>query len=334
MMGMNRTLLLLVLLLALPVASDAQELSLNLGRSLLEGTEGRGRDWQLDFRYRFPKVFSVSGAYINEGHLPGHKRDGLAAQLWAGMPLFRRGLSVDFGAGFYRYSDTQPRPGGYVDENGWAAVYSAVGTYYLRSPWFFRIAANRIRPTGSGSADTHSYTLGAGYRLWKGEGEACPLPPGAPCPAASPTTGDEATVFLGQSVVNSLQDQKGLAAGIEFRKGIYDHVDATLAWIYEGDRDVIRRNGAAGELWLVDEYLDRRLVLGVGGGGYAFLDKRAPSARRGGNPGDLAGLLSLTAGWRLGERWTTRFNWHRVVSHNNRDTDVFIAGFGYRWEEA
>ncbi|HEY3489270.1 MAG TPA: outer membrane beta-barrel protein [Candidatus Deferrimicrobiaceae bacterium] len=323
----------LVLLLSMhPAAAAAQELALQYGTTQVEKGEGRDRSWQIDFRYRFATNFAASAAYLNEGHVPGHKRDGLAAQLWGSVPLFRRAVALDFGAGIYRYSDTQPRPAGsYADVNDWAGIYSASATYYLRSPWFFRFTANRVNPPHD--VDTNTYGLGVGYRLWNAPAEPCPLPPESACKPPSRTTGDEAMLFAGQSVVNSFADQKGIAAGVEFRKGIADHVDASLSWIYEGDQDVIRRNGVAGELWLVDLYMDRRLALGIGGGGYAFIDTRNPNGTRGGNPGDLGGILSLTAGWRFADRWITRFNWHRVVSGNNRDTDIFVGGVGYRWEE-
>jgi hypothetical protein len=326
-------LLVAIVLLALPAGGSAQELAYQYGITRVEGAEGRDRSWQIDFRYRIADHFAASAAYLNEGHLPGHKRDGLAAQLWGGIPMFRRAVSLEAGAGVYRFSDTQPRPnGGYADVNGWGGVYSASATWYLRSPWFFRANFNRIKPGHERATGT--YALGVGYRLWQTKGEPCPLPPDAPCKSVSRTTGDEVMAFAGQSVVNSLEDQKGVAAGIEFRKGVHDHVDATLTWLYEGDQDVIRRNGAALQLWLVDEYMDRKVTLGIGGGGYAFVDKRNPNGRRGGNPGDLGGILSLTASRRLGDRWFTRFNWHRVVSGSNRDTDVFAAGLGCRWEES
>ncbi len=320
------------LIVLCPTLAPAQELTLQYGTTRVRNEEGHDKSWQIDFRYRFLQNFAVSTSYLNEGHVPGHKRDGLATQLWGGIPLFRRAVSVDFGAGVYRFSDTQPRPGGsYADVEGWAGIYSGSATYYLRSPWYFRLTANTVRP--GKDASTNTYGLGVGYRLWKGDGQSCPLPSETPCKSSSRTTGDEVTAFVGQSVVNSIQDQKGVAAGLEIRKGIYDHLDGSISWLYEGDKDVIRRNGVAGELWLVDGYLDRRLTLGIGGGAYAFVDKRNPNSQRGGNPGDLGGILSLTTGWRIADHWVTRFNWHRVVSGNNRDTDIFMAGAGYRWEE-
>lgn len=325
--------LLLLLTVLCPAFSPAQELAYQYGTTQVENGEGRDKSWQIDFRYRFLPNFAVSTAYLNEGHFPGHKRDGLAAQLWSGFPLVKRTVSLDFGAGVYRFSDTQPRSGdSYADVGGWAGIYSASATYYLRSPWFFRLAGNRVKPAHD--ADTSTYALGVGYRLWKTNAEAsCPAQAETPCPIPSAKTGDEVMAFVGQSVVNSFADQKGVAAGVEFRKGIIEHVDGSVTWLYEGDQEVIRRNGIAGQLWLVDSFLDRRLGIGIGGGAYAFIDKRNPDAQRGGNPGDIGGILSLTARWRLTDQWFTRFNWHRVVSGNNRDTDVFAAGVGYRWEE-
>ena len=47
---------------------------------------------------------------------------------------------------------------------------------------------------------------------------------------------------------------------------------------------------------------------------------------------DIAGLFTVTAGYRISDRWFTRFNWNRVMSNDSRDTDIFLLGLGYRWE--
>ena len=326
------TLLLLLLILAVPHHSFGQELTYSYGTTQVQNTPDHDKNWQVDFRYKFSQYLAASTSYLNEGHFPAHKRDGVMTQAWGSLPLFRRKVSVDIGVGAYRFSDTQPRPGGsYADMNDWAAVYTISGTYYLDSPWFFRVTGNKIN--AGHDADSTTYALGIGYRLWKGDPETCPVPATDSCPSPSRTTGDEIMPFIGRTVVNSLEDQKGVAAGIEFRKGIADNVDVTVTWLNEGNPDVIRRDGIAAQLWLVDTFYNRRMTLGIGAGGYFYLDKKDPTGSQSRINSDLAGLISLTTSYRFAERWFTRVIWNRVVTNYNRDTDVFVLGVGYRWEE-
>ncbi len=312
-----------------PRSSEAQELSVLLGRLETVRSSHSARAWQVDFRNGFGKYFAVSGAYLNEGHTPGHKRDGLTAQVWGRIPLFHQRASLDLGVGPYRYYDTRPLPGGgYVDAHGWAAIYSLTGTYHTDSPWFFRLALNRIDL--SREEDTNTYMVGLGYHLWE---EPYRAPGRSPEPPTDYVTHNELSALLGQTVVNSFQDQRGLAGALEFRKGIARNIDWTLTWLNEGNEKVIRRNGLASQLWLVDDYLDRRVDLGVGAGAYYFVDrKRAPIPGQEGRS-DLAGLLSTTASYRFGGSWSARFLWNRVVSSSNTDTDIFLFGIGYRWRD-
>lgn len=43
--------------------------------------------------------------------------------------------------------------------------------------------------------------------------------------------------------------------------------------------------------------------------------------------------LTVTTSYRFSDRWFTRFNWNRVMSNDSRDTDLFLLGLGYRWEQ-
>ena len=43
--------------------------------------------------------------------------------------------------------------------------------------------------------------------------------------------------------------------------------------------------------------------------------------------------MTVTASYRFSDRWFTRFNWNRVMSNDSRDTDIFLLGLGYRWEQ-
>lgn len=120
MRTVRRTWLPLLGLLLFPSLATAQDLSLLVGVPETAVSPTSGRAWQLEFRESLGRYLAVSGSYVNEGHVRDHKRDGLAAQFWGRVPLFRRRVSLDFGGGPYRYFDTQVEAGGgYVDASGW-----------------------------------------------------------------------------------------------------------------------------------------------------------------------------------------------------------------------
>lgn len=58
-------------------------------------------------------------------------------------------------------------------------------------------------------------------------------------------TENELTFFTGQSVVNTFFSQQARAYAVEYRRGLMRHIDWTLSGIYEGDPEIIRRNGLA-----------------------------------------------------------------------------------------
>ncbi len=320
-----------VFLLA-PRLARGQELSVLVGRTEAPQAVEASDSWQVDFRYDPFRHIGWSASYVNEGHLTQHKRDGVATQLWGRVPLYGGRLVLSLGAGPYRFFDTVILPGGgFEDLHGWAGIYSASAAWHTKSPWLVRLTASHIK--GSADLDTNTYVLGVGYRLWKekeAEFAALPEKEEEPIPLK---TGDEAMLFVGQTIVNSPQDQKGIAGGIEFRKGIVPHLDWTLTWLNEGDPRILRRNGLASQLWLVDAYFDNRLAVGVGLGGYYFVDRKRPARPGIEGTRDLAYLLSITASWRFARHWFGRLNWNRVLVDYNRDTDVFVLGAGFRWKE-
>jgi len=83
----------------------------------------------------------------------------------------------------------------------------------------------------------------------------------------------------------------------------------------------------------VDAFLARRITLGFGAGLYSFVDREPPPDSGGSKRLDIAGLLTVTTSYRLSDPWFIRFNWNRVMSNDSRDTDLFLLGLGYRWEQ-
>jgi hypothetical protein len=112
MRTMRRYGLFLLGLLLIPSLATAQDLSLLVGLTETAVSTTSGRAWQLEFREALGRYLAVSGLYVNEGHVRGHKRDRLAPQLWGRVPLFRQRVSLNFGGGPYRYFDTQEVAGG------------------------------------------------------------------------------------------------------------------------------------------------------------------------------------------------------------------------------
>ena len=308
---------------------SAQELSL-LGGILPESRSERSSyTYQVDYRQDFYRNFAASIAYINEGHLRRHHRDGTAWQAWARLPLFDDRMAVAFGLGGYYFYDTQPLPNGdSLDVHGTAPIYSLSATGYVSNRWFYRLMFNRITPNHQINVNT--MTVGAG--LWLGQ-EKKPTPGklGDAPEEYSYVTESELTFFGGQSVVNTFFSQSARAYGVEYRRGLVPHLDWTVSGIYEGDPEIIRRSGLATQLWFVNTFFNERLTIGGGLGPYFYLDHKNPVRAGTKIPAAIAPLASLTISTRLSDHWIARMVFDRVTTSYNRDADIFLIGLGYRW---
>ncbi len=313
------------LFLSLP--SHASQLSVLAGVTEGLDTGDASYSWQAEFRYGFLRNFAASLSWINEGHLEDHRRDGFSAQALAQVPLLDKRLAIGIGAGIYHFFDTRLLPAGnHENVHGWAPIYSLSATYDTKKPWFAQLAVNHIHPAGD--FDSNTYMIGVGYRLRKevdtptGPGNGTPLPK---------TTDYEVMPFLGQVVVNNPGNDTGIGSGVEFRMGIDEYLDWTVTLLNENVSRTIRRTGLGSQIWLVDAFFDRRITLGFGAGLYAFVDSEPPPDSGAGSRLDIAGLVTVTTSYRFSGHWFTRFNWDRVANNDDRDTDIFLLGVGYRW---
>ena len=307
----------------------AQELTF-LGGYLPESKNERSSyTWQLDYRQDLYRYLATSISYINEGHLREHHRDGTAWQIWGRLPFDEDKFSVSLGVGAYYFYDTQPLPGGdTANIHGTAPIYSLAATGYLSNRWFYRFNFNRINPANEIKVNT--VMIGAGF--WFGRDKK-PTPDklGDAPNEEGYVTENEITLFVGQSVINTFGNPKSRAYAGEYRRGIFPHVDWTASAIYEGDPQIVRRSGAATQLWAVNSFFDNRITVGAGLGPYIFLDKKHPTDPSKKNPAALAPLASLTFSVRLSESCTMRIVFDRVATSYNRDADIFLLGLGYRW---
>jgi len=314
----------------------AQELSLLGGTTTEAGIKNSSYTWQIDYRQDFYEYFASSISYINEGHVPNHHRDGTAWEAWGNLPFLNDRIAISLGAGAYYFYDTEAMAGNSsMNVHGTAPIFSLALTGYLSDRWFYRATINRISP----STDIQTTTAAVGVGYWFGLNRR---PLGQQPGRDGATDGEYVTepqfaVFGGQSVVNTFLSQKALAGAVEYRQGILPHLDGTASFIYEGDPKITRRSGVAFQLWPVNTFLDKNTSVGIGVGPYIFIDRNHPvsSGRTVDvglkNPAAVAPLVSLTIARQLSDHWIARVIWDRVTSNYNRDSDIFLVGFGYRW---
>ena len=305
----------------------AQELTV-LGGVMQAGASDSSYTWQIDYRQNFTRNLAGSVAYLNEGHVPGHHRDGDVLQLWGRLPFWQDRVAIAVGAGAYYFYDTQYSPlGGSADVHGTAPIYSVSATAYFSNRWFSRFLINRVAPAHQ--IQTTTAAIGLGF--WFGQ-DSKPTPGQlGDAPAMKGFVSDnELTVFGGQSVVNTFFSEKARAWAGEYRRGLAPHLDVTGSVIYEGDPKIIRRSGVATQLWAVNSFFDDRVSVGIGAGPYIYIDKKIPVVGQK-IPAAVAPLVSLTVARRLTEHWVARLSWDRVISAYNRDADIFLVGLGYRW---
>lgn len=321
------------ILLALPLllagAAQAQELTLFAGGLQQSGTQERTSAWAFEYQHPLGENLAASFSWQNEGHVPGHHRDGQGIQLWGRSNLLDRRLSLAAGIGPYRYFDTTPAlaGGGYANVHGWGTIGSLAATYYTDSRWLFQARYNRI--VTRDNMDTSALMFGIGYLL---EPVSARGPQDSAPRQLTRTTSDELTLFLGKTIVNSYESELSTARAIEYRRGLTRHIDATLGLLNEGDARLIRRTGVTAQIWGVREVLaSDRLVLGIGFGPYLAVDSYRDAAPGEGGGSKYSWIFTATAAYRFSPQWAARFSWNRVNTNHHRDTDVILFGAGYRF---
>ena len=260
---------------------------------------------------------AASYAYRNEGHSPSHHRDGHSVQLWA-MSGNPDGLSVRAGLGAYRFFDTTvaENPEGFGNAHGWGTLASAAVRWHpAGSRWTWELRADRM--FAHESFDSMQVMAGAGFALDQD---------GSFRSNAAPRVHDnEFNVLAGKTIVNSFESENATSSSIEIRHAFGPVLRASAAWVNEGDAQLIRRNGLLTELWLEPSFSHDRYTLGLGIGPYFAIDETYRSGPR------VQGVISTTFSWHVDRRWALRVTWHRISSNYDRDSDIVLAGVGYRF---
>jgi hypothetical protein len=303
--------------LALAVPAAGQELTALAGASTLSSPREQTRGGAVEYSHDLSEHLVAAYAYRNEGHLPSHHRDGHSLQVWASTGR-ADGFSLRAGLGAYRYFDTAvaEEPKGFGNSHGWGTLASVAARW--RTPgsrWAWELRVDRIM--AHESFDTTQIVAGAGYRLDQDgsfRANATPIAHRA-----------EVDGLGGIIIVNSFESENAHAASLDARYAFTAFLRGSIGWVNEGDARLIRRNGVIAELWLEPGFERDRFTLGVGIGPYIAIDDMYHSGPR------VQGVISTTFSWRFGERWAARVIWHRISSNYDRDSDIVLAGIGYRF---
>jgi hypothetical protein len=282
--------------------------------------------WKVEYRQGLGEHFEFSYAWLNEGHVSGHHRDGSALQLWARENVFDRRLSIAVGAGAFRYHDTAESRDGFDNVHDFAALLSADVAVYLGKRWILRGEVNRTLADSS-SIDTWDFLLGLGYQLTPPDEVG---PRAWPETQSEPATLHEITLFAGHVVLNSLDSPSAVAASLEYRRSLSRYFDVSAAFLYEGGSSVARRAGFIVQGWLVRVFLRDRLALSLGLGLHLAVNERRDETSDRSRVA-LAGEITPSVSYRFSKRWHVRFSWNRSVTNYDRDTEVHQLGVGYRF---
>lgn len=309
----------LLCLLALPIASHAQDVALLAGQMKVVGQDASSFGASLDANYRWGQYGGISAAYVNEGHPDGHHRDGLASQFWLHSALPEHGLSMAVGYGPYYYFDTSYGNGSgldYRNDHGWGGILSLSAKWHLHERAYIEVRASRIRVHND--HDSNLLLVGMGYELRN-------TPPSTESHNAAGGK-DVLTYMAGQAIVNSFESERSHATSLEYRRIINPNMEVSVAWLADGILGQHGRRGVSSQVWLIKP-LTERTVLEMGGGGYALhdgLDRNNDTTRT-----HLVPLASVGMRYRISQPWRAQLTWTRVITDYHRDSDVLLAGVGY-----
>ena len=218
--------IILILLFGLAIAVSpawAQEVFVRFGDTQETGTTG-SHSYAYGFSYLqgLGENLAWSIGYLNEGHVPDHKRDGLGFQLWGRTNVLSRRLSLAVGVGPYLYWDTALGRERHIfsDEHGVGAMFSVSATLYTKSRFLVQGRVNYILT--SNSINTLTATIGLGFQLEK---PPTPGPLTGSSPAVEQTLKNEVTFFGGRSITNAGHNDATHAESLQYRRNLTRHFD-------------------------------------------------------------------------------------------------------------
>lgn len=135
----------------------------------------------------------------------------------------------------------------------------------------------------------------------------------------------ELNVGIGESVDNNSTNGRDTAWSVEYRRVFHERYAWSVAYLNEGHKPNLKRDGVAGGLWAVTE--TNGWSLSAGAGAYASFATRTDGSTRI-SQHRLNGLLGAAVGRRFVD-YSLRLSWQRAVTSNSTDSDNFLVGVGF-----
>jgi hypothetical protein len=120
---------------------------------------------------------------------------------------------------------------------------------------------------------------------------------------------------------------------VQYMQGLNEHWAVSLSWLNEGHFEHHHRDGHTLQLWARTKALGERVVLAAGIGPYQYYDTQL--AKEGASYGNSHGggvVASLSATWRLDNRWLFSVNSNVIETSRSIDSFFVLAGIGYQLE--
>jgi len=144
--------------------ATAADLSFMLGITIINDFESDNYPaWSIDYHQPLSKHIDWSVTYLNEGHPPGLRRDGLASELWGYRSFYQDRLVLALGGGVYGFADTRDTGGAHQNEHGVAGLVTFTFRSRLTEKLFLRGICHRV--VTSNDTDTDVLLIGLGIWL-------------------------------------------------------------------------------------------------------------------------------------------------------------------------
>lgn len=149
--------------------------------------------------------------------------------------------------------------------------------------------------------------------------------------ATTVVSAQEFTAYAG-GMTSSDTKERSYAWKIEYLQGLGEHVHFTWSWLNEGHVLGHHRDGHTLQFWARGNFLDRRLSLAFGLGGYRYFDtEEAVTAQGYADVHGSGAIASASAGYYFENRMVFRGQLNRTWAPSNSiDTWTFLLGVGYQ----